>query len=442
MFACSAYPTFDDDFIENVRQEAIYNVKRLHHRACLALWCGNNELEQGLVGDKWSDSTMSWEDYGRLFDKLLPSIVKQFCPNCDYWCASPHTPYGDRYDFNNPNCGDAHLWGVWHCGEPFEWYRSCEHRFNSEFGFQSFPSPETVKSYTLEKDRNITSWIMEYHQRSPIGNKTIIRYMLDWFKMPLGFENTLWLSQIQQGMVIKYACEHWRRSMPRGMGTLYWQLNDTWQVASWSSIDYFGRWKALQYMARNFFAPLLISGLESVENSTFEVHITNDLLADTQAVARWKATDAKGRQLLCGQKQIAVPKCSNVLAETVELKDAINQKSVRDVIVWLELEVGGEIVSENMVLFARPKHLELAEDVHITADVEKISACIFNVVISADKPALWVRLELDGIDAKYSDNFFNICSGVFKRVEVELAEDISAADFKKKLSVSSLINTY
>jgi beta-mannosidase len=131
-----------------------------------------------------------------------------------------------------------------------------------------------------------------------------------------------------------------------------------------------------------------------------------------------------------------------VLAETVELKDAINQKSVRDVIVWLELEVGGEIVSENMVLFARPKHLELAEDVHITADVEKISACIFNVVISADKPALWVRLELDGIDAKYSDNFFNICSGVFKRVEVELAEDISAADFKKKLSVSSLINTY
>ncbi|MBC7317592.1 MAG: glycoside hydrolase family 2 protein, partial [Chloroflexi bacterium] len=154
IFACATYPTFDAEWMANVRIEAEENVRRLRHHACLALWCGNNELEQGLVGDEWTDRTMSWEDYSKLFDGMLPEIVHRLDPQRDYWPSSPHSPCGDRRDFNNPTCGDAHLWSVWHGRQPFEWYRTCTHRFNSEFGFQSFPEPRTVYSYTEPPDRN------------------------------------------------------------------------------------------------------------------------------------------------------------------------------------------------------------------------------------------------------------------------------------------------
>ena len=169
IFACGTYPTFDAAFMANVAVEAEQNVRRLRHHASLALWCGNNELEQGLVHEGWTENTMSWEDYGKLYDELLPNIVNKLDPQRDYWPSSPHTPSGNRYDFNNPDAGDAHLWSVWHGKQPFEWYRGCTHRFNSEFGFQSFPEPKTVYGYTEPQDRNITTFVMEHHQRSGIG---------------------------------------------------------------------------------------------------------------------------------------------------------------------------------------------------------------------------------------------------------------------------------
>ncbi|NQZ68480.1 MAG: glycoside hydrolase family 2 protein [Lentisphaeria bacterium] len=261
MFACATYACDKKEFRDNVREEAIDNVKRLRHHSCIAMWCGNNELEQGLVSDTWTDDSMPWKEYDKLFNKILPDVVNAHDPNRDYWPASPHSP-SDRLDFNNPNEGDAHLWSVWHGQEPFEWYRTCEHRFNSEFGFQSFPEPRTIADFAEKEDRNLTSYIMEFHQRSGIGNSTIMSYMMEWFRLPYGFENTVWLSQIQHGMAMKYAVEHWRRSMPQGMGTVYWQLNDCWPGPSWASIDCHGRWKACQYMARHFFNPLLISGLD------------------------------------------------------------------------------------------------------------------------------------------------------------------------------------
>ncbi len=209
---------------------------------------------------------MSWEDYSKLFDELMPQIVAELDPETSYWPGSPHTPYDDRRDFNDPRWGDAHIWDVWHGMKPFEFYYTCFHRFNSEFGFQSFPEPQMVRTYTQPEDENITSFIMEYHQRSPSGNSIIMHYLLDWFRLPTSFESTLWLSQILQGMSVKHAVEHWRRTMPRGMGTLYWQLNDCWPVASWSSLDYNGRWKALHHMARHFYAPLLVSGIPDLDN--------------------------------------------------------------------------------------------------------------------------------------------------------------------------------
>ena len=212
MFACSTYPAFDDAFLANVRAEAEDNVRRLRHHPCLALWCGNNELEQGLVGEEWIDGT---DELGGLFPPVRPACCPRWCatldPERDYWPCSPHSPHGDRDDHSNPQWGDAHLWDVWHGKKPFEWYRTCEHRFASEFGFQSFPEPKTVYAYTAPADRNITSYVMEHHQRSGIGNTTIISYMLDWFRLPTNFDMTLWLSQILHGMAMKYAVENWRR---------------------------------------------------------------------------------------------------------------------------------------------------------------------------------------------------------------------------------------
>lgn len=442
MFACATYPAFDHAFMDNVKAEIEDNARRLRHHASLALWCGNNELEQGLVGDVWNDWQMSWDDYKKLFDRLIPETLAALDPGHDYWPCSPHSPQGDRKDHKNPRCGDAHLWDVWHGQKPFEWYRTCEHRFNSEFGFQSFPEPRTVRAFTEPKDRNVTSYVMEHHQRSGIGNTTIMRYMLDWYKLPKDFESTLWLSQILHGMAMKYAVEHWRRSMPRGMGTLYWQINDCWPVASWASIDFFGRWKALQYMARKFFAPLLVSGLEDAEKKTVEVHVTSDLLAPVAGTVRWTAMQADGTVLETGAKAVRVGAAKNRLVTTLDLRRHAEGTAARNLMLWLELEVDGKVVADNFVTLVKPKHLEL-EDPGIRASVKRQKDGTLAVTVKAEKPALWVWLEAGDLDVRYSDNFFHLCPGRPVTVTVSPAgKKLDAAAFGACLKVKSLMDTF
>jgi len=444
MFACMAYPAHDPRFMENVKAEAIDNVRRLNHHACMALWCGNNELEQQGVGKAFRAgyNAMTWDEYKSLFDTLLAEVVRQHAPSIDYWPSSPHSPHGDREDFNNPDCGDAHLWEVWHGRKPFEWYRTCTHRFNSEFGFQSFPEPKTVYGYTEPKDRNVTSAVMEHHQRSGIGNTTIMQYMLSWFQLPSAFDMVLWTSQILQGMAIKYACEHWRRSMPRGMGTLYWQLNDVWPVASWASIDYHGRWKALHYMARNFFAPILVSGLEDAQKGTVEVHVTSDLLKSLPGTLRWTVTTATGCELRKGSQAVETPVNADTLAVTLELADLVAKVGPRDLLVWLELTVKGQPASTNLVTFGRPKHLELSRKPGIKAEVREAKGGSFLVTLTTKAPALWVWLELESLDARLSDNFIHLRNGQPVAVTVTPASPLTEAQFKKQLRIRSLVDTY
>lgn len=448
IFACATYPGFDEDFLNNVRQEAIDNVKRIRHHACLALWCGNNELEQGLVGEDWTENTMSWEDYSSIFDVLLPEVVQELDPQRDYWPCSPHSPLGNREDWRNPKWGDAHLWDVWHGKKPFEWYRTCEHRFNSEFGFQSFPEPKTVYSYTEPEDRNITTYIMEHHQRSGIGNTTIMQYMLDWFRLPTSFENVLRASQILQGMAIKYAVEHWRRGMPRQMGTLYWQLNDNWPVASWSSIDYYGCWKALHYMASKFFAPLLISGLEDKEKGTVEIHLSSDLypeqLETKDGVVSWQLTDVEGNLITEDSFSTSIPVASSECIKTVELKDYIEEYGERNLILWLELSVVDETVSENFVSLARPKHLEL-KAAEINYELKE-RGNDFVLSVSVENPILWAWIELTGLEqevsARYSDNYFHLKPGKTYDINIEVDHDLTKEELESAIKISSLVDTY
>lgn len=442
MFACIGYPSWDKAFMQNVEAEARDNVRRIGHHACIALWCGNNELEQQAVGKDRGKLRIGWSDYKKLFDALLARVVRDLAPDTDYWPSSPHSPHGDRSDFNNPDCGDAHLWDVWHGKKPFEWYRTCGHRFNSEFGFQSFPEPKTVNGYTVKSDRNITTPVMEHHQRSGIGNTTIMQYLLDGFRLPTSFDMTLWTSQILQGMAIKYACEHWRRSMPRGMGTLYWQLNDVWPVASWASIDYHGRWKALHYMARNFFAPVLLSGLEDKEKGAVDLHLTSDLLVSKSCTVRWDVTDASGKSLMAGSKAVRTPINANRKIATLKLAPVLKRRTERDVMVWLELELPGQPVQRNLVLFARPKHMALSEKPAIRTKVADNGDGSFSVTLQARRAALWVWLESEKVDIRCSDNFFHLCPGSPTVITVRPSRDMTLAAFRASLHAHSLVDTY
>jgi beta-mannosidase len=384
---------------------------------------------------------MTWPEYRKLFDRLIPSEVARLDPERDYWPSSPHSPQGRRTDVQNPRWGDAHLWDVWHGRQPFEWYRTCEHRFNSEFGFQSFPEPLTAGSYTEPGDRNITSYIMEAHQRSRIGNEAIIQYMLSWFRLPTGFENTLWLSQILQGMAIKYAVEHWRRRRPQGMGTLYWQLNDCWPVASWSSIDYFHRWKALHYMARRFFAPLLVSAVEDADKGTCEIWVSSDLAAATEARLRWELTDLSGRIVRSGHEDVTVAGDKSRRVTTLRLADDVASRGARSLLLWIDLSQAGRSVSRNLVTFARPKHLELP-DPELRAKVRPGGDGSFAVSISARRPALWVWPDLAGIPAVYSDRFFHLAAGESVDVEVRPQGEVGQAEVAGHLVLRSLRDTY
>jgi beta-mannosidase len=260
--------------------------------------------------------------------------------------------------------------------------------------------------------------------------------------MPKDFENTLWTSQILQGMAIKYAVEHWRRSMPRGMGTLYWQLNDCWPVASWASIDYHGRWKALHYMAKQFFAPVNITGLEDKEKGTVEIHVTSDRLASKPAMVSWVVTDVAGKRLLSGQKNVRTPVNANRRVETLRLRDYLDKHGKTDVIVWLEMKAKGEPTQSNVVLFARPKQLELSKTPGISYDVKQKRDGSFTVALKSKQVALWSWIDLRGVDATLSNNFVHLRPGMTERITLVPARKITTKQVIQKLMVRSLVDTY
>jgi beta-mannosidase len=441
MFGGTAYPTPCKAFMKNVKAEAEDVVRQLRHHACLALWCGNNEIESNKYFQQVK-ALRGWTSYKPLFDRLLPNVVASLDPGRDYWPSSPHKTITDRNKTANPTNGNVHFWRVWHGRDNFEFYRTRTPRFISEYGFQSFPQPKTVYGFTEKEDRNVTSRVMEHHQRSGTGNTLIMQYMLDWFRLPVGFENVLWTSQILQGIAMKIASEHWRRSKPCTMGTLYWQLNDNWPVASWSSIDYHGRWKALHYMAKRFFAPLLVSGLEDPQAGTVDIHVTSDLLATVSAEVEWTVTDLDGVELLKGQKEIRAAAGADRKITTLRLKTLLAKHEPRNVLVWLKLTAPGQPESTNLVHFSRPKHLDLSRKPGIKAAVKKERGGTFTATLTASKPALWTWLELDGGDAKLSDNFVHLRPGQPVSITVEPEQKMTLTAIRKKLRVQSLCDTY
>ena len=440
MFACSGYPGFDEAFLDNVRAEVADNVRRLRHHPCIGLWCGNNEIEGGLVGDEWSEAGMGWDDYKTIFDDAIPKVLRKL-DSRDYIPGSPHTPGRNRKEYHDPTTGDAHLWMVWHGNEPFEWYHSCVHRFVSEFGFQSFPEPRTVRAYTEAADRNVTSPVMEHHQRSGIGNSKIMTTMLQWFRLPKDFDATLRLSQIQQGLAIKTAVEHWRRHVPQAMGALYWQLNDCWPVASWASLDYFGRWKALHYAARRFYAPVLVSAVEKDETGLVDVHVTSELPKAASAKLVWRLTTVDGQELARDTRRVSCPEDASRRVERIDLSDPLAKLGRENLLLWLELHLRSECVSDNLVMFAKPKRMDLP-DPAIATTVKSLKGGCFEITLKAKRPALWAHLDSTGTEVLFGDNYFHLSPGRPRTVIASPVKPMTKDQLRRKLKVRSLVDTF
>jgi beta-mannosidase len=425
-FACASYPAFDAAFVDNVRHEARDNLKRLRHHPCIAVWCGNNEISL-LVKDDWSVFSMGRDGYESLFKHALADEVKSCAPQASYVSGSP-------------DCGDVHYWEVWWGARTFEAYRELS-GFMSEFGYQSYPEPRTVYAYTNAEDRASTMTdIMKWHQRCPLGNDRIKNMTGNYFRAGKDFDSTLWVSQLVQAYGVKLGAEYWRQHMPQSMGCLFWQYNDCWPVASWASVDYYGRWKALHYAARHFYAPALISGLEDEKTKSVAVFLTSDLPVQARGQLGWRVTDLQGTLLHDGTVAAEVAPRKSQLVQTLDLQSLAQQHGQNNLLVWLTLGIGGREVSRNLVMFARPKELDLVDPVLKTEVAETKSG--FRVTVSSARPALWAWLSLAEMDARYSDNFVHLDSRTPLEIDVTPAKSISRAEFEKALIVRSLFDTY
>ena len=441
MYACNVYDV-TDAFAENCRQETYDNVRRLRHHASLGLWCGNNEIES--AWDHWGDFQKETPylraDYIRLFEEVLPKAVQEADGETFYWHSSPSS--GGCFD--NPddaNRGDTHYWDVWHGQKPFTDYRKYFFRFCSEFGFQSFPCAKTVNSFTLEDDRNIFSRVMESHQKNDAANGKMLYYLSENLRYPKDLTHLLYASQVLQGMAIKYGVDHWRRNRGRCMGTLYWQINDDWPAPSWSSIDYFGRWKALHYMAQKFYAPHAVS--MTLEDHRCHVYFSNESFETTEYSLTLSIRDLSGNVLETYETKGNSPAFSAIETAVVDICSWEDQKD--DVFLETVIHTKDQKVLKDVETLVPYKYLNLKNPVISTEAKETNDAFILH--ISSDCFAPFVALDFDGADVIFSDNFFHLTDKTVQDIIVK-KEDIlqghfeNAEDFRKRLQILSLGTSY
>jgi len=423
MFACNVYDLTlklkngsGENFENLIRVEAEDVLKRLRNHACLALMCGNNEMELAWIEwevTKYHSETLK-KDYTKQFEEILPSICKKLAPDTFYWPSSPSTK-GGFFDPDNENDGDSHYWMVWHGMKPFTDYRNHYFRFCSEFGFQSFPSMKTLRTFAFDKDDfRLDSQIMESHQKNPSANEKILAYLKEYFNEPANFEELVLLSQVMQGVAMKTAVDHMRRNRGRCMGSLYWQFNDNWPVASWASMDYYGRYKVLHYMARRFYAPLAISII--VNGSKCEFWVSNETWDRVEAKCKVKLKKIDFTPLYINEFEVAVDSFSSTKVFEIDFEkvlggeNIINETvSMRDVFVEFDF---GEM--SEWETFVPIKDINL-ENPCMKVVVDDDSTF---VKVSAERFVPFVVLEGKNRDLIFEDNAFAILDENIKEVGV------------------------
>lgn len=397
MFACNLYPSSDRQWLENVRVEARQQVRRLSTHACIALWCGDNELV-GAIG--WFDESKNDRDrYIAMYARLnfaLQEIVEDEETDVPWWPSSPcvgHLNYGDSW--HDDTSGDMHFWDVWHSAKDFEHYRSVKPRFCSEFGFQSFPSPAIIQSFTEPEDRNISSCVMNIHQKNEGGNSRIVETIARYFRFPDNFDEMCWLSQVSQALAMKTAIEFWRISKPRTMGTIYWQLNDTWPVASWSSLEYGGGWKLTHYLARRFFDPVFVTAQLDKITGEIVIWAINDTPEDVFLSVAANKVDVAGPITTLNNWSAVCPSDRSIQVARIPAGTLSDQEIM--CLQWQDAEL--RYSGENDYWKKRPKDYNLQE-----AMIE-VTETNDGVILSTDRPAFYVTHDFGGSDV-WSDNCF------------------------------------
>lgn len=452
MFSCNHYPASDKHWIDSVRTEARQQVRRLSRYACLALWCGDNELVGAL---KWWELTVANRDrflanYVRL-NTVLEEAVAEDAPNTPWWPSSPSQGILDYADgWKSDVAGDMHFWDVWHEAKPFSAYQEIKPRFCSEFGFQSFPSMPMVESFTQKEDQNVSSRVMGVHQRNVGGNARIVETMVRYFPFPDSFSRTVYLSQCQQAMAIRTGVEYWRSLKPHCMGTLYWQLNDTWPVASWSSLEYGGAWKLLHYFARRFYQPVMMmvvpksrqarglreyGDIEEIETSTLVLRAVNDTVDALELQYDLHAIDMDGQTVRSWSGR-----CSAKPDSAVDVLDIEPADIPPDCFLQFRWQSNtassfqgeGEYWTRAYKQFVLP-----TPNIVITPQQNSESDEGTVITLTTDKPAFFVTVELGGRRV-WSDNGFTLLPGQEKTLSVVKELEHKAVPTVEPLSVMHL----
>jgi beta-mannosidase len=426
----------------NMEAEAEDQVRRLRNHPSIVLWCGNNETESAY---EWAPrpalppevKRLIWQDYLTEFSGILPRVVARLEPEIPYWPSSPSADY--EYTYDQFQSGDAHVWDVWHGRVPFSTYETHHARFVTEYGFQSFPEMRTIEAFTQPEDRTgIFTPVMLAHQKNNEGNSIIHDYLLKDYPEPKDFPSFLYVSQVLQAEGIKIGAEHFRRSRPETMGSIFWQLNDCWPVASWSSIDYYGRWKALQFYARRFYAPILVS--PHVENGALKVYIVSDKTETNPATLRVRLMDFAGKVLLEESHAVEVaPLTSKVYLDwpLKRLTDAGAADTSR-VFVVADLTVAGEQVSRNLAYLAPVK------GIHLKPAALKVETAggngSYKIRVTSPVLARSVYLSFGNLDVKLSENYFDLMPGETMEITATSAASLDAV--KAQLKVISLTDAF
>ena len=433
-FACALYPLDEPEFLENVHQEVIDNVKRLRHHASLALWCGNNEIQ--MSGALWRSSrqTALYAVNNDFFFRILRGWVGELDAQTVYWPGSPSAGISEK-DAVNMHKGDAHLWTVWHGMRPIEAYRKMPARFCSEYGMESFPSMETLRTVTDEPESSIFSPVMLSHQKCGSGNAKILYYLLAKYRNPASLADFVYLSQLMQAETMRYATEFWRRSRTHCHGSLYWQYNDCWPVASWAGIDYGQRYKALQYLAKRFNAMQCVCA--DLYDKYADFYVINDCNAPLNGYLHWRIVTLDGKNVKQGKKKISVPACEAHKVTHLAYRDYLKKGQEKHCALLLRLtDADGNTLHEQRCLPVPDKESALQKPKLATTLAEQNGLC--TLTLCSNTYARFVRVEFDGLSPVLSDNYFDLPAGEPYSVTFELPQGTSVATLEEKIRLHSL----
>jgi beta-mannosidase len=414
MFACAMYPG-DEQFVENVKQEVIDNVNRLQNHPSIALWCGNNENDEGWHNWGWqkqfnyskADSTQIWKDYKKVFHEMIPKTLDSLLSNEKnlYWPSSPSIGWGRKESLTQ---GDSHYWGVWWGKEPFEMYKKKVGRFMSEYGFQGMPNLETLKKVLTKEDFNFTSEAFKNHQKHPTGFETINEYMPRDFPVPTSMEKYNYVSQLLQAHGMKTAIEAHRLAKPYCMGSLYWQLNDCWPVTSWSTLDYYGNWKAAHYQVKESFAPILLAVKENADG--LSIIVSNDNMEVKEGIVTAKLIDFSGNELWTASKECTLDVEKNTTCMQISNADLPKFEKEKTVLIIEFNSNQKKVVTHHY--FVKPKELQLEKP---TIEIKIVGETL--IELKTNTLAKNVYLQANG--AFFEENYFDLIPGIPKIIKTQ-----------------------